>query len=182
MPTVHRVMLRISNLVTTRATSGGMSLAVAFLALIPSQLVAGGPKYVAGVNFFNPGVVGQPVRWQSGLVQYFVDQGPLNATVDHQQAQQWSMPPPQCGAPARCWPHRSPRPSPPWMARWFSRLPPCLASQPVWWVWRPLETAVHCLSRWNAILDSPAWNPDGRFCTTAPSQLGPHPFWLVPSP
>ena len=86
VPTVHRVMLRISNLVTTRATSGGMSLAVAFLALIPSQLVAGGPKYVAGVNFFNPGVVGQPVRWQSGLVQYFVDQGPLIAAVDHQQA------------------------------------------------------------------------------------------------
>ena len=47
---------------------------------------AGGPKYVAGVSFFNPGVVGQPVRWASGQVNYFVDQGPLNSSVSNQQA------------------------------------------------------------------------------------------------
>jgi hypothetical protein len=79
-------MVWISNRVTTRTASATISRAAAFLTLIPSQLVAGGPKYVAGVNFFNPGVVGQPVRWPSGLVRYFVDQGPLNAMVDHQQA------------------------------------------------------------------------------------------------
>ena len=41
---------------------------------------------MAGVSFFNPGVVGQPVRWAGGQVQYFVDQGPLNGSVTNQQA------------------------------------------------------------------------------------------------
>jgi IPT/TIG domain-containing protein len=38
---------------------------------------AGGPKYVAGVSYFNPSVMGQPIIWPSGQVKYFVDQGPL---------------------------------------------------------------------------------------------------------
>jgi hypothetical protein len=48
--------------------------------------VAGGPKYVAGVSFFNPGVLGQPVHWAGGQVNYYVDQGPLNSGVTNQQA------------------------------------------------------------------------------------------------
>ena len=47
---------------------------------------AGGPKYVAGVSFFNPAVLGQPVHWAGGQVRYFVDQGPLNDSIDNQQA------------------------------------------------------------------------------------------------
>jgi hypothetical protein len=50
------------------------------------SLVAGGPRYVAGVSFFNPGVVGQPVHWAGGQVNYYVDQGPLNSSIDNQQA------------------------------------------------------------------------------------------------
>jgi hypothetical protein len=38
------------------------------------------------VSFFNPGVVGQPVHWAGGQVNYYVDQGPLNASIDNQQA------------------------------------------------------------------------------------------------
>ncbi len=91
----------ISNLVTTRAARAAMSLAATLLALIPYDLFAGGPKYVAGVNFFNPGVVGQPVRWQTGMVQYFVDQGPSVPWSTINKRQRWSMPPPQCGAPCR---------------------------------------------------------------------------------
>ncbi len=52
----------------------------------PALLVAGGPKYVAGVSFFNPGVVGQPVHWRGGQVNYYVDQGPLNSSIDNQHA------------------------------------------------------------------------------------------------
>jgi hypothetical protein len=52
----------------------------------PALLVAGGPRYVAGVSFFNPGVVGQPVHWRGGQVNYYVDQGPLNSSIDNQQA------------------------------------------------------------------------------------------------
>ena len=34
--------------------------------LVPASAVAGGPKHVAGVSYFNPGVVGQPVHWANG--------------------------------------------------------------------------------------------------------------------
>jgi len=56
------------------------------LILFPSGAAAGGPKYVAGANFFNPGVMGQPVHWAGGKVNYYVDQGPLNAFIDNQHA------------------------------------------------------------------------------------------------
>ena len=52
----------------------------------PVSLVAGGPKYVAGTSFFNPGVVGKPVHWAGGQVNYYVDQGPLNSSIGNAQA------------------------------------------------------------------------------------------------
>ena len=54
--------------------------------LLPASAVAGGPKHVAGVSYFNPGVVGQPLHWASGQLNYYVDQGPLNASVTNAQA------------------------------------------------------------------------------------------------
>jgi hypothetical protein len=56
------------------------------LLLAPAAVHAGGPKYVAGVSFFNPAVLGQPVHWAGGQVNYYVDQGPLNASISNQQA------------------------------------------------------------------------------------------------
>jgi hypothetical protein len=47
---------------------------------------AGGPKYVAGTTYFNPGVMGQPLHWAGGQVDYYVDQGPLSSLVSNQQA------------------------------------------------------------------------------------------------
>jgi len=61
-------------------------LIVVSLFLVPACAVAGGPKYIAGASFFNPAVVGQPVHWAAGQVNYFVDQGPLSASVTNQQA------------------------------------------------------------------------------------------------
>ncbi len=58
-------------------------LAVAFAA---PPVFAGGPKYIAGTAYFNPAVVGQPVRWAGGVVNYYVDQGPLNAQISNQRA------------------------------------------------------------------------------------------------
>ncbi len=49
-------------------------------------LWAGGPRRVAGIGFFDPAVVGQPVHWPGGQVRYFVDQGPLNGSVSNLQA------------------------------------------------------------------------------------------------
>src|ERR1039457_265913 len=54
--------------------------------LLPASAVAGGPKFVAGVSYFNPGVIGQPLHWANGQLNYYVDQGPLNASVTNQQA------------------------------------------------------------------------------------------------
>jgi len=56
------------------------------LLLAPVAAVAGGPKYVAGVSYFDPAVMGQPVHWAGGLVNYYVDQGPLSASVSNPQA------------------------------------------------------------------------------------------------
>lgn len=56
------------------------------LAWMPSNALAGGPKYIAGVGYFNASVLGQPARWANGQVSYYVDQGPLNASVSNQQA------------------------------------------------------------------------------------------------
>lgn len=54
--------------------------------LAPTVVLGGGPKYVAGTSFFNPAVLGQPVHWANGQVNYYVDQGPLNSSVTNQQA------------------------------------------------------------------------------------------------
>lgn len=59
---------------------------VVSLALWPVAISAGGPRLVAGTTFFNPGVAGTPIHWANGQVNYYVDQGPLSATVSHQQA------------------------------------------------------------------------------------------------
>lgn len=60
---------------------------VIFVAAVASpSAFAGGPKYVAGTAYFNPAVVGQPVHWSGGMVNYYVDQGPLNSQVNNQQA------------------------------------------------------------------------------------------------
>jgi hypothetical protein len=68
----------------SRHLFAGLSLAAALL--VPQVAFAGGPKYVAGVAYFDPGVVGQPVHWPGGQVNYYVDQGPLNGTVTNAQA------------------------------------------------------------------------------------------------
>lgn len=57
-----------------------------FVFLAPTLALAGGPKLVAGTVYFNPGIVGQPVHWSGGQVNYYVDQGPLNSQISNQQA------------------------------------------------------------------------------------------------
>lgn len=58
---------------------------LAFASLLGNQsALAGGPKYVAGVSYFNPGVKGQPVLWPGGQVTYFVDRGSLGSLSNTQ--------------------------------------------------------------------------------------------------
>lgn len=39
---------------------------------------AGGPKYVAGVSYFNSGTAGTPLTWTQGQINYYTDQGNLS--------------------------------------------------------------------------------------------------------
>ena len=65
-------------------------LAIALLGTVllfaPTAALAGGPKYVAGASFFNPGVLGQPIHWAGGQLNYYVDRGPLSNSVSNRQA------------------------------------------------------------------------------------------------
>lgn len=64
-----------------------LRFALVFLAALASPVAfAGGPKYVAGTAYFNPAVVGQPVRWSGGVINYYIDQGLLNSQISNQQA------------------------------------------------------------------------------------------------
>ncbi len=72
-------------LIRIRPAALGCSAAL-LLALAPALARAGGPKYVAGPTYFNPAVMGQPVHWSGGQLNYYVDQGPLNSSVSNAQA------------------------------------------------------------------------------------------------
>lgn len=77
-------------------TQSVASSAAAYSAVLPGLVVAllwlphvacaGGPRYVAGVKYFNSSVVGQPLKWSGGQVSYYVDRGQLSGTIGNQQA------------------------------------------------------------------------------------------------
>ncbi len=63
-----------------RFVCSGAAVIVLLLAFI--QLArAGGPRYIAGISYFNQGTAGTPLTWAQGVVNYYTDQGPLSATV-----------------------------------------------------------------------------------------------------
>jgi hypothetical protein len=56
-------------------------IAIMLVVLMPRVARAGGPKYVAGVSYFNSGVKGTPLTWAGGVLDYYTDQGVLSTTV-----------------------------------------------------------------------------------------------------
>jgi hypothetical protein len=48
------------------------------LLILPRFAHAGGPKYVAGVSYFDSGTTGVPLTWAQGAVSYYTDQGNLS--------------------------------------------------------------------------------------------------------
>jgi hypothetical protein len=67
----------------TRIYSG---VAVLVLLLTLMQLAqAGGPRYIAGISYFNQGTAGTPLTWAQGAVNYYTDQGSLSPTVSGPQ-------------------------------------------------------------------------------------------------
>jgi IPT/TIG domain-containing protein len=57
--------------------------AIVFFALLSR---AGGPRYIAGTTYFNPGTAGQPLVWAQGQVLYFTDQGDLSPILPNASA------------------------------------------------------------------------------------------------
>ena len=56
-------------------------LVVGVLAVSGQLAHAGGPKYVAGVSYFDPGTAGTPLTWAQGQINYYTDQGNLSPTL-----------------------------------------------------------------------------------------------------
>ena len=79
-------MFVFSNLPNKRLSGLGFARFASLLMLVCAQAaMAGGPKFVAGVSYFNPAAVGQPVVWAGGQLNYSVDQGPLSSAVGNRQ-------------------------------------------------------------------------------------------------
>jgi hypothetical protein len=51
------------------------------LLAFPCQLLAGGPRFVAGSSFFDPSTKGAPITWAQGTVHYYTDQGDLSSLL-----------------------------------------------------------------------------------------------------
>jgi hypothetical protein len=51
---------------------------LALLAVFFPFAQAGGPKYIAGVSYFNSGLTGTPLTWSQGAITYYTDQGDLS--------------------------------------------------------------------------------------------------------
>jgi hypothetical protein len=72
------------------AAPAAAAVTLAAIALVFPALASalGSPRLVAGSSYFNPAVMGQPIRWPSGQINYYyyVDQGPLSVTISNQHA------------------------------------------------------------------------------------------------
>ena len=72
--------------VTSRFEFVCPAAAVIVLLLTFMQLArAGGPRYIAGISYFNPGTAGTPLTWAQGVVNYYTDHGSLSPTVSGPQ-------------------------------------------------------------------------------------------------
>jgi hypothetical protein len=62
-------------------------IGVVLLLLASMQIArAGGPRYIAGISYFNQGTAGLPLTWVRGEINYYTDQGSLSPTVSGPQA------------------------------------------------------------------------------------------------
>src|SRR2546428_13083778 len=55
-----------------------VALSVALSVIAPRPALAGGPRYVAGVSYFDPTTKGTPLTWSQGVINYYTDHGDLS--------------------------------------------------------------------------------------------------------
>src|SRR5207237_8948576 len=58
-------------------------LAIFLMLLVPQMGSAGGPRYVAGISYFDPATKGTPLTWAQGSISYYTDQGDLSPLLLH---------------------------------------------------------------------------------------------------
>lgn len=63
-----------------------LALIVFGLMVASTPAWAGGPRWYAGAAYFNPSVMGQPLVWQNGIVNYSTDPVNLSPLVNNSQA------------------------------------------------------------------------------------------------
>lgn len=63
-----------------------LAAALAIVLFFAALSRAGGPKYVAGSTYFNPPLMGQPITWSLGVVNYYTDQGDLSPILPNASA------------------------------------------------------------------------------------------------
>jgi len=62
-------------------------LLILLLLFVLNQVAhGGGPKYIAGVSFFDPAVKGTPLTWSQGTIHYYTDQGDLSPVLAQDSA------------------------------------------------------------------------------------------------
>ena len=66
------------NLTLSRHAFLSRTAVIAFLAVVLPSARAGGPKYVAGISYFDSGLAGTPLTWSQGAITYYTDQGDLS--------------------------------------------------------------------------------------------------------
>lgn len=61
-------------------------MALIFLCVLVKMANAGGPRYIAGASFFDPGSKGVPLTWTAGAISYYTDQGDLSPILPQASA------------------------------------------------------------------------------------------------
>lgn len=75
-------MPRAAQLLRRHALAQAIAFCLSLACLLLTPLArAGGPRYVAGVSYFNSGTAGTPLTWAQGVVNYYTDQGDLSAQL-----------------------------------------------------------------------------------------------------
>lgn len=82
----RKVTMKTSVAFTTRFFLLRLALVWSIVLLGTVFVRAGGPKYVAGTDYFDPTATEQPLTWPQGSITYFTDQGDLSPILPNASA------------------------------------------------------------------------------------------------
>src|SRR6516165_1862980 len=71
---------------TTRMFLLRLALVAVIVVAVTVALRAGGPKCVAGTNYFDPTMTGQALVWPAGSITFYTDQGDLSPAFPNASA------------------------------------------------------------------------------------------------